>query len=198
MTDTQALSERLMGALIGAAELCTVELGRELGLYAALRDGPMTSAELAKAAGVDERYAREWLAQQAAAGFLTAAGDDGFALTAGIGPVLLDEGGPDYFGTAGEFALGIALATPRVIEAFRTGAGVPYADYGRHIRHGIAAFNRPMFDHRCWPCSPCTPGDRSPSPRWSTPCGRTAPRRRPATACSRTWPGCARPSARPG
>jgi hypothetical protein len=37
-----ALSERIFGALIGAAELCTVELGRELGLYTALRDGPQT------------------------------------------------------------------------------------------------------------------------------------------------------------
>ena len=146
MTDPQALTERLLGALIGAAELFTVELGRELGLYAALRDAPMTAGELAKTAGIDGRYAREWLEQQAAAGLLTTDGDV-FAPTAGIAPVLLDEGGPEYLGTAGEFALGLALLTPRVIEAFRTGAGVPYADYGRHLRHGIAAFNRPMFDH---------------------------------------------------
>jgi SAM-dependent methyltransferase len=145
-TDAQALSERLLGALIGAAELFTVELGRDLGLYAALRDRPLSAGELAKTAGIDERYAREWLEQQAAAGFLTVAGDD-FALADGVAAVLLDEGGPDFLGTAGEFAVGLGLLTPRVIEAFRTGEGVPYADYGRHIRHGIAAFNRPMFAH---------------------------------------------------
>jgi SAM-dependent methyltransferase len=140
-----ALSERIFGALIGAAELCTVELGRELGLYTALRDGPQTPGGLAKAAGIDERYAREWLEQQAAAGFLVV--DDGsFGLADGVAEVLLDEDGPAYAGAAGAFALGVALLTPRVVEAFRTGAGVPYSDY-RHVRHGIAGFNRPMFTH---------------------------------------------------
>jgi 2-polyprenyl-3-methyl-5-hydroxy-6-metoxy-1,4-benzoquinol methylase len=136
------LAERLLGALTGALELCTVELGRRLGLYAALRDGPLSPAELAEAAGVDERYAREWLEQQAAAGFLTPS----FALPPEHAAVLLDEGGPDYAGAAAEFALGAALLTPRVIAAFRTGEGVPYSAYGQ-VRHGIAGFNRPMFDH---------------------------------------------------
>jgi SAM-dependent methyltransferase len=150
----EELSERLLTALTGAAELFTVELGRELGLYAALRAGPLTPAELAKSAGIDERYAREWLEQQAAAGFLTAtagppaASGMAFGLADGLAEVLLDEGGPAYLGTAGEFAVGLGLSTPRVIEAFRTGAGIPYADYGRHIRHGIASFNRPMFAHQ--------------------------------------------------
>ncbi len=145
-TDAQSLSERLLGALIGAAELFTIELGRELGLYAALRERPLTAAGLAKTAGIDERYAREWLEQQAASGFLTVAGGE-FGLAEGAADVLLNEGGPYFLGTAGEFAVGLGLLTPRVIEAFRTGAGIPYADYGRHLRHGIAAFNQPMFDH---------------------------------------------------
>nr|WP_296066955.1 class I SAM-dependent methyltransferase [uncultured Actinoplanes sp.] len=145
-TDAQALAGRLLTALIGAAELFTVEVGRDLGLYAALRDKPGTASGLAEATGIDERYAREWLEQQAAAGFLRA--DDGvFALADGVAEVLLDEGGPDYLGTAGEFAVGLGLVTPRVVEAFRSGEGIPYADYGRYIRHGIAAFNRPMFAH---------------------------------------------------
>ncbi|WP_433367017.1 class I SAM-dependent methyltransferase [Actinoplanes sp. CA-142083] len=142
------IADRLLGALIGAAELCTVEIGRELGLYSALRDSPLTAAELAKTASIDERYAREWLEQQAAAGFLTSADGVSFALPAETASVLLDEGGPDFLGTAGEFAVGLGLLTPRVIEAFRTGEGVPYSEYGRHMRHGIASFNRPMFAHQ--------------------------------------------------
>ena len=138
--EAENLSGRLLTALVGATELFTVELGRELGLYAALRDRPAGAAELAKTAGIDERYAREWLEQQAAAGFLTVDGD-GFALAAGAAEVLLDEGGP------GEFAAGLGMVFPRVVAAFRTGAGIPYSDYGQHIRHGIAAFNQPMFDH---------------------------------------------------
>ncbi|OJF13045.1 class I SAM-dependent methyltransferase [Couchioplanes caeruleus] len=148
MTTSEETAERLLGALIGAAELLTVELGRELGLYAALRDAPRTPAELAGTTGTDERYVREWLEQQAAAGLIDVAADGRFALPAAMAEVVLDETGPAYLGTAGQFALGLALATPAVIDAFRTGRGVSYADYGRHIRHGIAAFNRPMFTHQ--------------------------------------------------
>jgi 2-polyprenyl-3-methyl-5-hydroxy-6-metoxy-1,4-benzoquinol methylase len=157
MTDTSTASEtfagRLLGALTGAAEILTVELGRRLGLYRALRPAPMTPAELAKAAGIDQRYAREWLEQQAAAGILTATADAAdadervFTLPEPNAAVLLDADGPFYLGAASEFALGLGLLTPAVTEAFRTGAGISYADYGVHFRHGIAGFNRPMFEH---------------------------------------------------
>ncbi len=156
MTDTtasEAFAGRLLGALTGAAELLTVELGRRLGLYRALRPGPLNPAELAKAAGVDQRYAREWLEQQAAAGILTVAADATdpdertFALPEANAAVLLDADGPYYLGAAAEFGLGLGLLTPAVADAFRTGAGISYADYGVHFRHGIAGFNRPMFEH---------------------------------------------------
>ncbi|GAA3915573.1 class I SAM-dependent methyltransferase [Actinoplanes auranticolor] len=155
MTTAEKTAERLLGALTAAAELFTVELGRELGLYPALRGTRLTAPELARTTGIDARYAREWLEQQAAAGLLTAFPTDGddpderrFTLSEEVAAVLLDETGPAYLGTAGQFALGLGLTVPAVTEAFRTGAGVCYADYGRHIRHGIAAFNRPMFTHQ--------------------------------------------------
>ena len=66
-----ALAGRLFEALIGTFDLLSVQLGIELGLYAALRDGgPATAPELATRAGIDARYAREWLEQQAVAGIL--------------------------------------------------------------------------------------------------------------------------------
>ena len=65
------LVERLFAAGLGMAEVLTVYLGDTLGLYRALeRAGPMTAPELAKETGTFERYAREWLEQQAAAGIL--------------------------------------------------------------------------------------------------------------------------------
>src|SRR5688500_10203845 len=66
-----ALAERLFGATLGALELFSVYLGVELGLYRALeRHGALTPQELAEHAGIDPRYAREWLEQQAVAGLL--------------------------------------------------------------------------------------------------------------------------------
>ena len=58
-------------AAIGAFELATVELGMRLGLYQSLADdGPATPPQLAARTGIDARYAREWLEQQATAGIV--------------------------------------------------------------------------------------------------------------------------------
>ncbi len=67
---TGAVTGRLFGSLLGALELATVHLGVRLGLYDALAT-PRTAAGLASAAGIDERYAREWLEQQAICGLVT-------------------------------------------------------------------------------------------------------------------------------
>ncbi len=65
-----ALVGKLFGATIEALDLLSVYLGDQLGLYRALAGGPLTAPELAAAAGIHERYAREWLEQQAASGIL--------------------------------------------------------------------------------------------------------------------------------
>src|ERR687888_2218256 len=71
-----ALVERLFMDAVGGFDLFSVYLGDVLGLYRVLADkGPLTSAELAKAAGVHERYAREWLEQQAASDLLEVDGN---------------------------------------------------------------------------------------------------------------------------
>jgi hypothetical protein len=48
-----------------------VVIGEKLGLYKALAEGPVNSAELAAKTGTDERYVREWLSSQAAGGYVT-------------------------------------------------------------------------------------------------------------------------------
>src|SRR5687767_11856606 len=94
---TTALVERLFAATIDALELASVHLGGRLGLYRELADGgDATPGELAARAGLDERYAREWLEQQAVAGLLSVddpAAEPGarrYALPAAHRPVLVD------------------------------------------------------------------------------------------------------------
>ena len=65
-----ALAKRLFGACIGALDLLHVYVGDRLGLYRALAGGPATTSEVARRCGIHERYAREWLEQQAVAGIL--------------------------------------------------------------------------------------------------------------------------------
>ena len=75
MTDEQKLQQFLkkMLADFGAAmSVPLVRIGIRLGLYKTLdQAGPMTSAEFATSANISERYAREWLAQNAASGYLS-------------------------------------------------------------------------------------------------------------------------------
>src|SRR5436305_9460345 len=59
-----------------------VVIGEKLGLYKALAEGPMTSAQLSAKTKTDERYVREWLASQAAGGYVTYDGkNDSFSLS---------------------------------------------------------------------------------------------------------------------
>ncbi|MDQ4009283.1 MAG: class I SAM-dependent methyltransferase [Actinomycetota bacterium] len=146
-----ALGERLFGCLLDGMELLTVQLGVQTGLYAALRDcGPATAGELAASAGVAERYAREWLEQQATAGFVEviAPGDPAqrrYALPLGHAEALLDEESPGYMAAAAPSLMGLTKALAEVAAAYRTGEGVAFSRYGAEIRHGIGSFNRPMF-----------------------------------------------------
>ena len=147
---TGELAGRLFEAGLGAFELVTVALGDRLGLYRALAEhGPATAAEMGATARVDARYAREWCEQQAAAG-LVAVDDPGrapedrrYALRPGSEAVLLDPESPAYLIPLGGFLEAVGRVLPALETAFRTGGGVPYADYA--VQHAQGGFNRPAY-----------------------------------------------------
>src|SRR5262249_57433406 len=128
--DPEALKQyarRVFDALGGAMTSIMVWLGDWLGLYRALADGePRTSTELAAQTGLNERWLREWLAQQGAAGILDYRGGGRFALSAEGEAVLADESAPTC--GAGYFSLLPQLTgiLDRLPEAFRSGIGLPY------------------------------------------------------------------------
>jgi 2-polyprenyl-3-methyl-5-hydroxy-6-metoxy-1,4-benzoquinol methylase len=149
---TEALVERVFTSAIALFDLATIHLGDRLGLYRALHEhGPLTSRELAARTGTDERYVREWLEQQAVTDILSVAGDDPspekrrYALPAGHAEALVASDSPSYVAPLGRQALGMLRPLPQLIEALRTGAGIPYAAYGEDTREGIADLNRVMF-----------------------------------------------------
>jgi 2-polyprenyl-3-methyl-5-hydroxy-6-metoxy-1,4-benzoquinol methylase len=149
-----ALAERLFGASLGAYELLTVYLGDRLGLYRALADlGAATPAEVAEASGTHERYAREWLEQQAVAGILevddaaAVAEERRYSIPAGHEEVLLDEESLSYLVPLARYAVSFASALPDVSEAFRTGGGVAWTAYGREGLEAQEGANRPVFHH---------------------------------------------------
>jgi 2-polyprenyl-3-methyl-5-hydroxy-6-metoxy-1,4-benzoquinol methylase/predicted transcriptional regulator len=147
-----ALAGRLFQSMIGSFELASVWLGLRLHLYEALRDqGPATVAELSERAGVDPRYAREWLEQQAVAGLLDvedAAADAGarrYRLPEAHAEVLLDADNPAHAGATAYWIGSLAEVLQRVPGVYRSGEGLPYPEYGADCRLAIANFNRPMF-----------------------------------------------------
>ena len=120
---------------MGALELLSVHLGSTLGLYDALLAGDgLTPPELADRAGIGARYAREWLEQQAVAGLVTvddaaAAEDDRrYRLPAAHAAVLADPESLAYVAPFGALLAGVGEALPKLVDAYRTGGGVPYAD----------------------------------------------------------------------
>ncbi|CAM2960097.1 methyltransferase domain-containing protein [Saccharomonospora xinjiangensis] len=148
----QALSARLFAASLGAGELMTVYLGMKLGLYAALRDAPARAGELAERTGIAARYAREWLEQQAAAGFLdvdTEGEEEAqrrYTLPSGHAEALLDDTSP--FAVAPLTLMpvgGMGPVLPRLLDAYRSGEGVPYADYSADFRGGQSGLNTHVF-----------------------------------------------------
>ena len=148
------LVERLFASALGAMDLLCVYVGDRLGMYKALADtGPSTSAQLASEAGVDERYAREWLEQQAMAGILEAVDAEAsdaerrYAVPAGHDEVLLDGDSLNHMAPMAQLVVACALPIHAVLEAFGTGEGVPYADYGADLHEGQARFTQPLFDN---------------------------------------------------
>jgi 2-polyprenyl-3-methyl-5-hydroxy-6-metoxy-1,4-benzoquinol methylase len=146
-----ALVERLFMDAVGAFDLFSVYLGDVLGLYRTLADkGPLTSSELADAAGIHERYAREWLEHQAASSLLELESDGDvrrFRLPEGHDEALLDSSSLNYITPLGRALVGSVKPLEALLEAFRTGDGVPYADYGDDLHEGQAAFTKPLFEN---------------------------------------------------
>ena len=153
-TDTErrdALVERLFEAVLGFNDLYAVYLGDRLGLYAALAEGAATAGEVAAAAGCDERYVREWLEQQAVGGLLDVddagapAGERRYSIPPGHDEVLLDRDSVNYMAAFARMMVGMAVPLQQVLQAFRTGAGVPYGDYPADFVEGQGDMNRTQF-----------------------------------------------------
>jgi 2-polyprenyl-3-methyl-5-hydroxy-6-metoxy-1,4-benzoquinol methylase len=145
-----ALAERLLEAVTASLELAAVHLGSELGWYRALADASATAPELAQRTGTDLRYAREWLEQQAVAGILTvddvaAAPDERrYALPEAHRPVLVDRDDLAYMPPFAQVAVAFVRNVPRLLEVYRTGGGLGWAEMG-DARDGQAAANRSYF-----------------------------------------------------
>src|SRR5258707_6089878 len=117
---------RMLGD-VGAAMNASLMLIRDkLGPYKTLAaKGPMNSSELAKATGTSERYVREWLAAQAASGYVEYDAASGkFSMTPEQNMVFGDEDKPVFMGSVGSLGSATFLDESKISQAFAIGNGV--------------------------------------------------------------------------
>lgn len=150
---SQTLDARLVTQGTAALEILAISLGKRLGLYEVLTGGNITPGGLAAKAGIHPRYAREWLEQQAVAGFITV--DDAkapseqrkYGLNEEQIAVFTEPDNPSHVSPIADMIAGIGGVLDQLVEAYRTGDGVPFADYRAPLRDGQGAINRPAFTH---------------------------------------------------
>jgi 2-polyprenyl-3-methyl-5-hydroxy-6-metoxy-1,4-benzoquinol methylase len=155
MNDTQkteAFIEKILQSARGTFEIFGMYFGVRLGYYKALSEmGSANAAELATRTGTNERYVREWLEQQAVAGFLEVDDESAvenrrrYHLSTPYREVLADEESLNYLGALPVILAGAVYPLQSVAKAYQTGAGVSYKDYGLDLIEGQAGMNRAMF-----------------------------------------------------
>jgi hypothetical protein len=139
-----AIMAKMVGDMSAAISGALVLIGDKLGLYTALAEGgPARPDELARRTGTAERYVREWLAAQAASGYVDYdATRQQFSMTAEQAMALAHETSPVYVAGAFELIASTYLDEPKITAAFRTGKGIGWHEHHECLFRGVERFFR--------------------------------------------------------
>ncbi|HEU0028155.1 MAG TPA: class I SAM-dependent methyltransferase, partial [Ktedonobacterales bacterium] len=144
-------AQQFMGKVVtdcaATVSVALAVIGDQLGLYRAMAGvAPLTSPELAERTQTSERYVREWLINQAAAGYIAYDAATGrYSLPDEQAVALLNEDSPFYLGGALMIALAMTKAEPRIRENFRTGAGMRWGEHDAYMFQGCERLFRPGY-----------------------------------------------------
>jgi SAM-dependent methyltransferase len=143
--------ERFLGQVVldlgGSFNAVLVQIGDRLGLYRAMADGsPVTSAELAARTGTTERYVREWLAAQAAGGYVSYDPDSGrYTLPPEQAAALADPDSTVFMPGGFDVAASVINDRDKIARAFRTGDGVGWHEHHHDLFSGTERFFRASY-----------------------------------------------------
>ena len=131
-----AAEEEFSGRLVEMANHATlglmISIGHRTGLFEAMKAGPMTSAELAKKAGLNERYVREWLGAMATGGIATLDRlRQRYSLPDTHAAFLGRDAANGNMAAMFQFVSVLGGVESRIVDCFRTGGGVPYQAFDR-------------------------------------------------------------------
>jgi ubiquinone/menaquinone biosynthesis C-methylase UbiE len=148
----QAKRDAFVGKMVGivnqAALALMTSVGRQTGLFEAMATlPPSTSTEIARAAGLHERYVREWLGAMVTGGVVEYdPGPATYTLPPEHAAALTNAAGPRNLARFTQFIPLLAEVEADIIESFRNGGGVPYAKYPR-FQAVMAEASSLRFDH---------------------------------------------------
>jgi SAM-dependent methyltransferase len=147
MTKVEDFMHQVVGDLGAGLSAVLIHVGDRLGLYRAMGDAqPVTSAELAGRTGLAERYVREWLHNQAAAGWVTYDPTTAtFTLPAEHALLVADETAPTFLLGGFDFAASAWADEELVVNAFRTGEGIAWHEHDHRLFHGVERFFKPGY-----------------------------------------------------
>ena len=135
---------QVIGEIGATLNTALVAIGDRLGLYRAMAGaGPVTPAGLAERTGTAERYVREWLNAQAAGGYVTYdPGTATYELPPEHALALADEDSPAFLAGFFQIAAATVRDAPRLLDAFRSGAGLGWHEHDEDVFHGCERFFR--------------------------------------------------------
>jgi hypothetical protein len=129
----EAFAEKMLGTINGAGLALMTSIGHRTGLFdtmAAL--APSTSARVAEAAGLNERYVREWLGAMTTGGVVEYDPARGtYHLPPEHAAFLTRAASPNNLAVTTQFVAVLGAVEDRIVECFRAGGGVPYSAFGR-------------------------------------------------------------------
>jgi len=143
----EELQIKVLGDVAGSMGLIMAYMGDRLDLYSALAElGAATSQKLADSTGLDERYVREWLSANAAAGYVSYdPASSEFSMSPEQFVVFGQEGHPACMQGFFQAVVSTYLDEPKATEVFRSGEGLPWPDHNGCLFCGTERFYRPLY-----------------------------------------------------
>lgn len=141
---------KVVGDVATAMATGLLVVGEKAGLFKHMAGaGAVTAAVLAERSGVLVRYVEEWLAVMAGAGYVEYdTTGDSFTLPDEHAQFLTDPGSEYYLGGLYGSVPGMLAMAPKLAQAFQTGNGISFADFGADLPQMLEVMNRPVYEAR--------------------------------------------------
>jgi 2-polyprenyl-3-methyl-5-hydroxy-6-metoxy-1,4-benzoquinol methylase len=132
-TKTEAFAARMMDILNSGGLALMISIGHRTGLFDTMANfPPVTTNQIARASGLNERYIREWLGSMVTGGIIEyEPTTQTYFLPREHAAILTRAASPNNIAAIAQFLAVLGQVEDQIVECFKQGGGVPYSAYGR-------------------------------------------------------------------